>query len=82
MENDSTAVPRIDMSQWVVYDHPRDYPNKYVLRRWDIRGGSMIPTDDLHVADSLEAIRQAVPPGLYRLGRFGEDDPCIVEVWL
>lgn len=82
MENDSTAQPRIEMSQWVVYERPRDYPNKFVLRRWDIRAGSMIATDDLQTADSLAAIRKAVPAGLYRLKRFEEDDPCIVEVWL
>lgn len=82
MENDSTVLPRIWMSQWVVYDHPRDYPEKFVLRRWNISAGQMIATDEMALADTLELIREAVPPGLYCLKRFTEDDPCIVEVWL
>jgi hypothetical protein len=82
MENDSTATPHIEMSQWVIYEHPRDYPYQYVMRRWDIRGGSMMATDETAFAGTLEEIRDKVPAGLYRLARFAEDDPCIVEVWL
>lgn len=83
MENDSTASPHVWMSQWVVYRHPRDYPEKFVLRRWDItRGHVLIATDEVALADTLELIREAVPPGLYCLKRFAEDDPRIVEVWL
>lgn len=74
--------PHAEISQWVVYKHPRDYPDKFVLRRWDIQGGTIIATPDVKTADSLEKIRQEVPAGLYRLDRFEEDDLCIVEVWL
>ena len=24
------------LSNWVIYDHPSDFPDKWVLRRWDI----------------------------------------------
>lgn len=82
MEDNSTAKLRIEMSQWCIYDHPRDFPNKYVMRRWDIRAGQMAATDDMALADTLEEIRAKVPAGLYRLERFRDDDPCIVEVWL
>lgn len=83
MEDDSTAKPHVEMSQWVIYSHPRDFPGQYVMRRWDIRaGGIMLATDDMMLANTLEEIRKSVPPGLYRLARFKDDDPCIVEVWL
>jgi hypothetical protein len=102
MENDSTVPPHILMSQWVVYAHPRDYADKYVLRRWDLRRISgepphgrgpvrgdpdseepvMVPTDEMALATTLEEIRKQVPPGLFRLRRFADDDPCIVEVWV
>lgn len=70
------------MSQWVVYDHPRDFPDKFVVRRWDIGAGVVTATDEVRVADTLEEIRRLIPFGLFRLGRFEEDDPCIVELWL
>lgn len=82
METDSTIHPLAEMSQWVIYDHPRDYPTKYVLRRWNISANRMIATDDVAVADSLAEIREMVPQGLYQIPRCTDDDPCIVEVWL
>ncbi len=68
--------------QWVVYDHPRDYPHHFVLRRWEVSSSGGRPTKDVFVALTLEAIRDMVPAGLVRLARFQDDDPAIVEVWL
>lgn len=82
MENDSTAKPHVEMSQWVIYKHPRDYPDKFVMRRWNITAGMMMATEEMATADTLSEIRKHVPPGLFRLARFEDDDPCIVEVWL
>lgn len=82
MEKDSTAPPHAEISQWVIYAQPLDYPTKYVLRRWDIRANTMIATDEMALAETLAEIRKKVPPGLYRLARYDDDDPCIVEVWL
>jgi len=72
------------MSTWVVYDRPRDFPNKFVARRHYIVRGDPNPraSEEYAVADSLEEIRQRLPPGLYCLPRFADDDPKIVEVWL
>lgn len=82
MENDSAVPPHLTMSQWVIYDHPRDYPDKFVLRRWDIVGSKVIPTDKIAFAKTLPEIQAKVPKNLYCMGRFANDDPCIVEVWL
>jgi len=82
MENDLTAKPRLAISQWVIYDHPRDYPDKFVMRRWEIGRGLVMATDDMALADTLEEARAQVPAGRYRLEREADDDPVIVEMWL
>jgi hypothetical protein len=71
------------MSNWVVYDHPRDYPNYYVLRRWDIlRGVGGVPTSEVYLAETLDDIRDFVPQGCTPLHREAADDASIVEVWI
>ena len=82
MENDSTAQPHSEISQWVIYDHPRDFPNSFVMRRWDVMANQMIATDEMELADTLSEIRKKLPKGLFCIERYPDDDPCIVEVWL
>jgi hypothetical protein len=82
MERDSTTLPHIEMMMWVVYDHPLDYPQKYVARLWNINGDHPAATNVIALADTLVEIRQMLPEGLSRLERFDGDDECIVEVWL
>jgi hypothetical protein len=69
------------MNQFVVYDSPADFPGLFVVRRWEIRSG-WVNACEARVANTLEAAREVVPPGMYRLPRFPDDDPKIVEVWL
>ena len=68
------------LTMWTIYRDPDDYPGQYVARRWEARE-TPVATGDLHLADSLEAIRALIPPGLARLPRYDGDDPCIVETW-
>ena len=82
LENDSTSQPHLEMSQYVIYQHPRDYPGDFVMRRWHLRGQHMMATEEMVLARTLSEIRKAVPAGLYCITRFEDDDPCIVEVWL
>lgn len=68
---------------WAVYEKPKDYPEKYVARRWAVRGGVIQLVDgEALQADSLEALRALLPRGLYRMPAQTPDDPCIVETWL
>lgn len=67
---------------WVVYCRPTDYPAQWVARRHVVLPGRTIATDDVILADNLEALRAMLPPGLYRLARWLADDPHIVECWL
>ena len=67
------------LSMWTVYRSPRDYPGKYVARRFELDR----PTMDVIVDDALDNVRALMERrGLYRLDRYPDDDPVIVEVWL
>lgn len=72
------------MSMWVVYDHPLDWPDWWVARRWDIMKGDNEPAASgaMFMNRTLEGLREALPPGLYCLPRFADDDPAVYEVWL
>ena len=64
---------------WTIYDHPRDYPNSYVARRWE----NDQPTGEHMVSPDIESLRdQMRARGLALLSREQADDPCIVETWL
>ena len=70
----TTIVPLI-----VVYEHPEDYPDKFVARVWD--AGQ--PTQIVAVADDYEGILAAIPTAhMVNLGRDGNDDACIRETWI
>lgn len=64
---------------FTVYENPRDYPGKFVVRRWL----DFIPdTKPMIVCDSLDLARAVIPQSAVCLGRYAEDDPAIREVWL
>lgn len=83
--DDGDPEPESILPQWVVYDHPTDFPSKWVVRRWTIGPGVMNCDSEVHLFDSLDAARAhvfGVYPGAYRLDRQPDDDPNICEVWL
>src|SRR5690606_2009018 len=42
--DDSAMLPRRDcLTQYVIYDHPRDHPEYFVVRPWDIEAGEAVP---------------------------------------
>lgn len=69
------------LSIWTVYDRPADYPTKFVARRW-LATMQLVPTDDVLLDDTLDALRNRLPPGLVQMPRDPSDDPNIVESWL
>lgn len=70
-----------ELSQWVIYDHPADFPDSYVARRWTIGPRGIGRTDDIRIG-TLEQLREPLQEaGLFMLTRSPEDDPTIVEVW-
>ena len=79
-----------ELSMWVVYDHPKDFPEHYVARQWLVRMGaktaSVEATANVLYSESLEAVRDMVMftagAGRVNIGRYDDDDPKIVEVWV
>jgi len=69
---------------FTIYENPRDYPRRFVVRETRIGpGGTMeISPVPLAVTTSLTGARVALPPGLVRLDRSPDDDECIREVWV
>lgn len=67
-----------ELPMWVIYENPKDVPNKFVARKWL----NDIPQKIMYIADSLDEIRKRIPEGLVRMSRSIEDDPIIVEIWL
>lgn len=68
-----TIIPLI-----CIYDHPKDYPDKYVARLWDCNKATNI----IATADTLQGIRVKIPEGMVRMERDQGDDPVIVETWI
>lgn len=72
------------LTLWVIYRHPLDYSDKFVVRAQHVRprAGVEIDVEPTAVVDSLEEAREEIPAGLFNLGRQHDDDPAIYEVWL
>lgn len=69
-----TTIPII-----TVYDHPTDYPDKYVARVFDMDR----PTNLAAIADTYEELLEAIPTqSMARMGRNPKDDPVIMETWI
>jgi hypothetical protein len=71
-----TPEPR-GLVMYVIYKHPLDYPKEYVCRRWV----GETPDAEPYARGKLSEVRRALPPGLYRMPRWKNDDPAILEVW-
>jgi len=67
----------------VIYEKPLDFPDKYVARLWNICGGDGRPTEVAVTGETLDEIRGKIPfQTMIPIGRFTEDDPHVVEVWI
>ncbi len=66
------------MKLFVIYDHPKDYPNGFVCVLWKLEKRIKV----VGYADDLDGARGFIPPGRVNIGRFKNDDPAICEVWI
>ena len=73
----------IVLTMYLVYEHPLDYPEGYVVRAWHIVRGHTEPVPDPQSwkAPTLALARAAIPEGLFNIGRRPGDDNHILEVW-
>lgn len=71
------------LTLYVIYGRPLDYPDEFVVRRWDGMSGSQIDQGlPFARGSTLPDVRAGLPAGLFNLGRDRFDDPTIVEVWI
>jgi hypothetical protein len=72
------------MKCYTIYDHPRDYPDHFVVRTWLVKPGKPEPepTDEVRLTDTLEEARKHIPPQCVCFQRNEEDDPAVLETWL
>lgn len=63
---------------WAIYDHPKDYPNHWVVRCWY----GLVPEIGAMLCSSLEEARELVPKDAIKLGTLPGEDPAIAETWI
>lgn len=61
-----------------IYDHPIDYPDKFVARVFNLRCPTMI----CWTGNTIDDVRAAIPDEMTRHPRMAGDDPSIVETWI
>lgn len=67
---------------WTVFDRPKDFPESYVARRFEVTAAGSVPTDDIFQGE-LSSLRENFRRcGLTCLTRQEQDEPQIVECWL
>ena len=67
---------------WTIYERPSDFPDKFVLRSWEVEADSPAPMTASVMADTIDEIRNLLPRGLVCLAGCTHHDPRIVETWL
>lgn len=69
---------------WVIYDHPDDYPDYFVVRPQSLSASGVVtPWPVVATAETIEEARRHLPRGLTCVQTRGDDpDPHIVEVWI
>lgn len=70
---------------FVIYKHPGDYPNDFVVRRAFVMPGEENPWFEAapyYIDRTLEDVRKQIPHGFVMLNRCPDDEPQIVETWL
>jgi hypothetical protein len=73
-----------DLLVWTIYDRPKDFPDRCVLRPARTKGGARplgchITFDHAQLPLARSALQNL---GCVCLGRDEHDDPCILESWI
>lgn len=73
-----------ELDTFTIYHRPSDLPGvEYAVRRISAGpAGAVVARELLGTFATLDAARDAIPPGLLRVPRGIYDDPVIVETWL
>jgi hypothetical protein len=74
-------LPHRFPSQYVVYAHPTDFPNGYVLREWLITPQGTI-AGEAWSAPTLTGLREALPDDAQLIAGQDPTEPKVIEVWM
>lgn len=71
------------LEMWTIYDHPSDFPDCFVARRFLIYAGGPVATTETISESDLETLRHHFEfTGWSCLQRQDGDDSVIVESWV
>ncbi len=73
------------MNLYTIYDSPRDFPDTYIVRRWEVVDNEKEPVarEVFMVDKDLDKIRAELQKkGLLAFQRDEDDDAKIVETWI
>lgn len=77
----ATRKPKDALTFWVIYDHPVDYPDWYVLRaQWVTSDGGGTISQEAWFAKTIDELHSLLP--MWMLIRVHEPNPGIAEVWM
>ncbi len=66
---------------WVLYDHPKDYPTEWVVRRWFVYQDRVEVEKECIHHPERRLVTGALPACSVQVGPSDGDDPVIAEVW-
>lgn len=76
-------MPLSELETFTVYDHPSDFPDEYVVRRFVVTAGRIEPREVFARSRNLAILRRLMESsGKTCLSRCVDDDPNIVETWV
>lgn len=78
LEKQNEQPRRGVVPMFVVYEHPEDFPDKFVVRLFDMYKPSPYYT----LSDTLEQARATLPKGLMWINRSIYDVRSLVETWV
>lgn len=78
----SSGVAEAQLHMWTIFEHPLDYPEHFVVRRFTVTRRGPVPDPYCTVVNNLIEARLCVPPDCTLFARDPRDHPSIVETWM
>ena len=76
------AAQRGRTTAWTIFDRPRDHPEGFIARRFEIGNGVTTPTKDTLIG-KVDDLRFALErAGFVKIARSEGDEVQIVESWI
>jgi|WetSurMetagenome_2_1015567.scaffolds.fasta_scaffold358973_2 hypothetical protein len=72
------------LEMWTLYYSPKDYPGEFVVRKWIVNGSNETEAREITAREKskYEAQMNGIPHWAVCIGRYPEDDNCIVGTWV